>query len=574
MHLDPRMALLGLAYFAGLTGCDREPVRDSVRRVPSQASITLCGTPVVMPTVARNLPPPALRAGLGTAQMQVTTRSAEAQAFFNQGLNLLHGFAEFEAFRAFLRATQLDPGCAMAWWGMVMCLPGNPPEHPEEREEALRRALALRHAVTPREQSHINALEVLVNKGTTSFARAMLDHWRRFPGDVDAAVLAAYHLKDDYTSTGRHRVGQAQAIQVIEAVLERQPDHTGALHYAIHIFELGPELERAVPLAGRVARLAPQSAHLVHMPGHVAFFRGDYESARDHFLAADRVETEYLATDNVPTTENKNHAHNLHFLALACLEAGRMNEALQAAARLKNLPQRAGRSRSEAGVIAGYEGRSLAGRLLMRAGQWQRAAQVLGTEIGEAPDGLPRFCLEALRHFALAMQAAEDGMRHDLHQACGDFDQAHAGMKTALQNSGGFEAHYARRHDAMLDLLGKMLSAERSGSTAGARIFLEGAREAEGGSWRLDPPLLPMSLHEITAAWHLRRGDADQARASFEEALKQRPNNGFVWLGIARAEKLAGNIDAARIAAKKAVASWPHGDSDLPALTAARHLTR
>jgi len=55
----------------------------------------------------------------------VSTKNAEAQRFFDQGLNLSFGFNHDEAFRAFQRASQLDPQLAMATWGMALVLGPN-----------------------------------------------------------------------------------------------------------------------------------------------------------------------------------------------------------------------------------------------------------------------------------------------------------------------------------------------------------------------------------------------------------------------------------------------------------------
>ena len=62
--------------------------------------------------------PPAI-SGIGDNHLQITTKSAKAQTYFDQGLNLLHCFWDFEAYRAFKEAARLDPNAAMAYWGIV-----------------------------------------------------------------------------------------------------------------------------------------------------------------------------------------------------------------------------------------------------------------------------------------------------------------------------------------------------------------------------------------------------------------------------------------------------------------------
>ena len=62
---------------------------------------------------------------LGRHTFKVTTKSARAQLFINQGLNLAYGFNHAEAGRAFAEAARLDPTCAMAYWGQALVLGPN-----------------------------------------------------------------------------------------------------------------------------------------------------------------------------------------------------------------------------------------------------------------------------------------------------------------------------------------------------------------------------------------------------------------------------------------------------------------
>src|SRR5277367_544521 len=64
--------------------------------------------------------PVALYPGLGIWTHPISTRNAEAQKFFDQGLVLLYGFNRYEALRSFRKALELDPHAAMAQWGIAM----------------------------------------------------------------------------------------------------------------------------------------------------------------------------------------------------------------------------------------------------------------------------------------------------------------------------------------------------------------------------------------------------------------------------------------------------------------------
>src|SRR5438128_1570305 len=55
--------------------------------------------------------------GYGSGGFPVTTGVPQAQAFFNNGMQLAHAFAHTAAIAAFTEAVRLDPACAMCLWG-------------------------------------------------------------------------------------------------------------------------------------------------------------------------------------------------------------------------------------------------------------------------------------------------------------------------------------------------------------------------------------------------------------------------------------------------------------------------
>ena len=100
---------------------------------------------------------------LGSYAFKVTTRSARAQLFVNQGLNLAYGFNHAEAGRAFAEAARLDPSCAMAYWGQALVLGPNinaamAPEDEPKAYELVQKAVAKAAGATPRERDYIQAL--------------------------------------------------------------------------------------------------------------------------------------------------------------------------------------------------------------------------------------------------------------------------------------------------------------------------------------------------------------------------------------------------------------------------------
>src|SRR5208337_1812499 len=109
----------------------------------------------------RDLPPPPLIEGIGEASLKITTNSEQAQAYFNQGLKLLHCFWDFEAYRAFKEAARLDPSAAMTYWGQyeALKLSGRHGSIQEEMDAALEKAKSLAGHASDHEQLYIRAAE-------------------------------------------------------------------------------------------------------------------------------------------------------------------------------------------------------------------------------------------------------------------------------------------------------------------------------------------------------------------------------------------------------------------------------
>src|SRR5579872_1566779 len=101
---------------------------------------------------------------LGKYTRHISTQSAEAQQYFDQGLIFLFGFNHDEAIRSFEAAAASDPKCAMAYWGIAMA---NGPHinhtdvdeaHAKAAWQAVTKARELSGGASPVEQELIKAL--------------------------------------------------------------------------------------------------------------------------------------------------------------------------------------------------------------------------------------------------------------------------------------------------------------------------------------------------------------------------------------------------------------------------------
>src|SRR5438105_3893581 len=267
---------------------------------------------------------------LGALAFKISTRSAQAQAYFNQGLRLSFGFNHAEAQRAFQAAQRLDPHCAMCYWGEALVLGPNinVPMMPEANAPAwaaLAKAVALEDKVNERERALIDALEKRYSADPkteraaldAAYADAMKAAAARFTGDDMILTLFAEAAMDtqpwDYwEAAGAKPKGRtADIVDALETVLRRNPAHAGAIHLYIHTMEASTHPEKALPYANRLGALVPGAGHLVHMPAHIYYRVGMYRESLAANLRAIEVDENYFKTSpSDPLYKSAYYPHN------------------------------------------------------------------------------------------------------------------------------------------------------------------------------------------------------------------------------------------------------------------------
>ena len=286
---------------------------------------------------------------LGTHTFRITTKSARAQLFVNQGLNLAYGFNHGEARRAFAEAARLDPACAMAYWGQALVLGPNinAAMAPDDEPRALafvQKAVSLARGATPRERDYIAALATRYTgkaddraRADRAFADAMRALAKKYPRDLDAATIFAEALMDlrpwnYWTRDGLPQEGMAEAIAALERVIAANPRHPGALHYWIHLWEPTKTPERAEGEADRLLPLMPGAGHIVHMPAHIYLRVGRYADVVSSNKQAVAADEEYItqcrAQGMYPLVY---YPHNVHFVWLGATMLGQGHLAVESA---------------------------------------------------------------------------------------------------------------------------------------------------------------------------------------------------------------------------------------------------
>ena len=289
--------------------------------------------------------PVTMVAGLGDLHHPVSTSNAQAQQFFDQGLRFIYAFNHDEAARSFQHAAELDPKLAVAYWGVAEAVGPNyndpaSADRFKAAHEAIQKAVDLSAHASPSEQAYIQAMakrfpadpNTDLKKAAEQYHDAMREVVKQFPDDLDAATLFAesgmnLHPWGLWHPDGTPEAGTDEIVATLEAVLKRDPNHLGAVHYYIHTVEASAAPERALAGANKLAALAPGAGHIVHMPAHIYIRTGDYEAAvKTNEQAAD-VDRAYIkATGMQGIYPMMYYSHNLHFIAMCAAMNGNYGE--------------------------------------------------------------------------------------------------------------------------------------------------------------------------------------------------------------------------------------------------------
>ena len=291
-----------------------------------------------------------LMTGYGNWHHPVSTKNAQAQAFFDQGLRQIYAFNHDEATRSFERASELDPKLAMAFWGVAEAVGPNYNDPASEdrflrAHAAIEKAQALAGDASESDQAYIAALAKRFPSDGKSDLRAAAEQYReamrevmkRFPDDLDAATLFAeaamnLHPWSLWRPDGTPEEGTEEIVAMLESVIRREPNHLGAIHYYIHSVEASNSPARALAGANHLAELAPAAGHIVHMPAHIYIRTGDYQAALQTNQKAALADQAYLKGGAASGIYSMMYySHNLHFIAMAAAMNGNYAESRRGA---------------------------------------------------------------------------------------------------------------------------------------------------------------------------------------------------------------------------------------------------
>ena len=491
-------------------------------------------------------PIPLYTTGLGPFKRTISSKNAEAQAFFNQGFQLMYAFARLDAVRSFREAWKRDPECAICYWGEGWAwgsyLNGPMPVADAPfAYAAMQKAVALRDKASAVERAFIDALAVRYIKDfkeenrrklDETYAEAMAKVAAAYPKDLDAITLYGDALFILEPRRGRRDLNTPNVKRlhaVLESALAQDPKHPGACHLYVHATESTDRPELAESCAEYLGKTIPGASHINHMPSHTWNEVGRWgDSVRANTdavlsdLKADAGEGFAIYPD-----------HNLHMLIYAAAMDGQGAVAM-----------RAGRDYAKRTNDSMYQALTL-----IRFGRFDEVPEVTKRPERDIP--------------AAAFDFAHGYAKLKL----GDVDFAKAYLakvrKTAETSKTMFRGHSAAHLAGILANILEGEIARAAGDLDGALAKFELAVKLDDELTYDEPEPLPFpARHWLGAALIEAKRFAD-AEKVYRADLEQHPHNGWSLIGLQQALKGQGKTDPAVNADLEK--SWSRADTWLRA---------
>jgi tetratricopeptide (TPR) repeat protein len=480
--------------------------------------------------------------GLGKFSRPISSKNAEAQAYFNQGFQMMYSFAKPEAVRSFRAAWRSDPDCAICYWGEAWAWGSylNAPMSDEEAPfayAAIRKAMTLKEHATAVERAFIDAMAVRYvehfdAKKRVEQDKAYAEATRRvsemYPGDLEAATLygEALFLLEPRRGTRSLDDPNVQRLHaVLEKVLAVDDHHPGACHLYVHATESTVRPEKAEACAEFLGQSIPGASHMNHMPSHTWNRVGRWGDSVRANLEAWHSDLKAAVGEGFAIYPE----HNLHMLLYAASYDGQGAVAIQAA--------------KDYAKLTGDTFYSVL--TLVRFGRFDEVAAVTKRPENEVSAGLWEFGQGYAR----------------LRLGDADFARAHLArlQKLADTSKASFRTHSAGE---LLGIAGGILEGEiarTAGDLPAAIAAFERAMKVEDAMQYDEPEPLPFAVRHWLGAALIEAGRHADAERVYRAELEHHPHNGWSLTGLRLALK-AQNKNTADVDQDLA-ASWARSDT-------------
>jgi tetratricopeptide (TPR) repeat protein len=557
-----------------LTACNSGDQKKETATMEPEVAYTdpSCCTPDILDTTwfssGKKAP---LFSGLEGIRFPITTKSAEARKYFDQGMMLSYGFNHAEAARSFYEAARQDSACAMCWWGYAYVLGPNynggmDPGNFQRAYDAVTRAQKVAGSATEKERDLIGALAFRYSADTSmtrpeldsAYAAAMRKVYKKYPGDVDIGALFAESLMDLHPWNLWQKDGTVQPwtpeiINVLEKCMELQKDHAGAHHFYIHAQEMSQHAEKSMPSADLLRDLVPGSGHLVHMPSHTYIRTGMYHEGVLANLRAVAVDSLYtVACHAQGVYPLAYYPHNYHFISACATFSGESKVAEKGALETRDHAHKKLMRDPAWATLQHYY--SIPWYIWIKFGDWKAIRN------SEQPDSVLKYP-NVVWHYANGMAAIAEGNKELAHRHLESIQSIMLDTTIKELTIWGINNIYDLCVIAELVLRGELLAASKNYPEA-IRVLKEAVAKEDALNYD-EPPDWFFSIRHNLGAVLISAGKFKEAEKVYEEDLKVYRENGWALRGLMNVyDGLGDRTKYDRVSARYN-AAWKHADTKI-----------
>lgn len=477
---------------------------------------------------------------LGDVDMSVTGNS-EAAAQFEKGLLLLHSFEYQDARESFLKAQEMDPKMAMAFWGEAMTYNHSlwREQDFEQASEALQKLedINYKKICSELELDFIKAVKILYEPELEkkardeNYAAFMEELSQKYPDNHEVAAFYALSLLGA-VHDGRDDTIYEKGALIAKGIIEENPNHPGALHYLIHSYDDPNHAHLALQAADSYAIVAPDASHALHMPSHIYVAMGMWDEVissneNSYQASLNRMERKNLGND-------ARGYHAYHWLQYGQLQKENLDEAKNMLHKMQTYANETPSKRARTHLVY------LKGSYLVDSGNWDSDEADIEVDIADL-----NVSIRSKYYFLEGMKAYLKGDKIKLEETISTLENDYRREEYVMSDYGGsFCAAVSRDTATRSDLVAsqirqnqlKALHADLNNDMDAAEEYFLKSIELDGTiSYSYGPPAIQKPTRELYADWLLQQNRKDEAKAQYERSLKKNPNRTLVVKGIQKA---------------------------------------
>lgn len=489
-----------------------------------------------------------------------------AQEAFEVGLARLHHMWYSRARKAFETAAERDDRCAMAHWGVAMTyytpLWAPPSKSDLETGKKWASKAAELGGDNPREKAFIETTTAFFEKApgerslderVEAFKNAWTSAYERDSDDVEATAFHSLaQLAGAPADAGSYET-QKRVGKILEALLEKNPNHPGGFHYLIHAYDYPELAEDALPYAKKYKEIAPSVPHALHMPSHIFTRQGMWNDVIELNKRSAKAALKHRVDGHV----SLHYYHAIDYSVYAGMQTGREKYAKKLADEFE------AQTPPQPHLATAYASVAVPARLAVERRKWAEA-----TELEPAhPNGLDWKKWPFARGIVHAVRAIGASQTDDLEGARDELAEAESARKASAEVG---PAYWTNQLEIYIELAQAFVDYEE-GNTESALEKVRTAAKQQNSIGK--HPVMPgdiLPVQEFLGDFLLREENSEAALEAYERALERSANRFRSLYGAATAAKLGGDDERAKKYYGDLVALSEKSDTERPEVREAK----